>query len=330
MGKFVLRRATEKDIPFIMAYIDAHWKKDHILAKDRVLFEWQYLTNSTVNMIIGVNEHNEIEGILGYIPYSSDSGDYSLALWKANKDTGFLGIKLLFYFMENLKGRCVFCNGINLNTTKAIYERMGFHIGRLVQWYRLDRRENYNVAKIADKNIPEVAQISDINLKRMDSFENFLASSSKKMFSKDFLPYKSRSYIKHRYFDHVSYDYLVYNICDGNKQCDTAVVFRIQKYNNYNVLRLIDVLGDYAKLALLTPQIDMLLKKYDAEYVDLYEYGLADDVLRQAGWTKVGDNDNIIPNYFSPYLLSNIDIHICTTDKNIVLFKGDGDQDRPN
>ena len=99
------------------------------------------------------------------------------------------------------------------------------------------------------------------------------------MFSKELIPYKSREYIKNRYFDHVSYNYIIYNVCQKDILSDTAIVFRIQNYKNSKILRIVDVLGDYKKLALVTGQID---------------------------------------------------IYISTTNENIVLFKGDGDQDRPN
>lgn len=331
MVDYNIRMATEKDIPSIMKYIDINWKKNHILARDRKLFTWQYDMNGKVNMIIGEDLKGNIQGVLGYIPYSTGNNkDYSLALWKANEGTSFLGIRLLLYLMENEKCRCVFCNGINLATTKLIYERMGFEIKKLNQWYRLNNCEHHEVGYIVDKTIPMSQIFSEIKLEKAESFEKFEKNSSKMMFSKELIPYKSREYIKNRYFDHVSYNYIIYNVCQKDILSDTAIVFRIQNYKNSKILRIVDVLGDYKKLALVTGQIDMLLNKYDAEYVDIYEYGLDSDILRNAGWTRVGDNKNIIPNYFAPYLLSNIDIYISTTNENIVLFKGDGDQDRPN
>lgn len=42
------------------------------------------------------------------------------------------------------------------------------------------------------------------------------------------------------------------------------------------------------------------------------------------------DSGNIIPNYLSPYEKSNVDIHYCSSDPKVILFRGDGDQDRLN
>ena len=62
----------------------------------------------------------------------------------------------------------------------------------------------------------------------------------------------------------------------------------------------------------------------------MYEKGVDSNILQKAGWIKLDETDNIIPNYFSPYEQINVDINYCTSDENIVLFRGDGDQDRPN
>jgi hypothetical protein len=40
---------------------------------------------------------------------------------------------------------------------------------------------------------------------------------------------------------------------------------------------------------------------------------------------------NIIPNYFEPFVAENIDIYFFSnTNEKVYIFKGDGDQDRPN
>lgn len=37
-----IRFANRDDIPAIMEFIDAHWKKDHILVRSREIFELTY------------------------------------------------------------------------------------------------------------------------------------------------------------------------------------------------------------------------------------------------------------------------------------------------
>ena len=42
--KYEIRLANENDIDSIMTFIDEHWKKNHILAVDRELFKYEYLS----------------------------------------------------------------------------------------------------------------------------------------------------------------------------------------------------------------------------------------------------------------------------------------------
>ena len=62
----------------------------------------------------------------------------------------------------------------------------------------------------------------------------------------------------------------------------------------------------------------------------MHEAGLDADRLYSAGWINVDETNNTIPNYFSPFRQENIDVYYCSSDKEAVLFRGDGDQDRPN
>lgn len=328
---YTIRFATENDIDSIMRFINENWKKNHILSKDRVLFEWQYMNNNKVNMVLGLDEKQEIQGVLGYIPYdSSDNKDYALSLWKAKSGTSFLGVKLIMFLMDNEPHRHLFCPGINVNTSAGIYHRLGIGTGKMKQWYRLSNLEDYKIAKIESRNIPKYNGINQLSLVKVSSFEEFKDVVDENFISKSVVPYKSFTYLEKRYFNHPTYEYLVYVVRSEKQKAKSAVVLRVQKYNDSIVLRLIDILGDYSQIAYITQEIDCLLYKLGAEYIDMYEIGLDDELLLSSGWLPVGANENIIPNYFAPYTQCNVDINYCSSDKNIVLFKGDGDQDRPN
>ena len=44
-------------------------------------------------------------------------------------------------------------------------------------------------------------------------------------------------------------------------------------------------------------------------------------------------NNQLIPEYFEPFVKKNIDLKLCIFKnkyKNLLIFKGDGDQDRPS
>ena len=66
---YTIRFATKEDIEAIMLFIDRCWRKDHILARDRELFEWQYGgADERVNIVLGLDENGNIQGMLGFIP----------------------------------------------------------------------------------------------------------------------------------------------------------------------------------------------------------------------------------------------------------------------
>ncbi len=331
--EFTIRFAKKSDIDKIMKFIDEFWKKGHILSRDKVLFEWQYGNNDGFNIVIGLDKYDNIQGILGYITYdSSDNKDIALALWKANPSTGFLGLRLLKYLMDKEVYNSIICPGINMKTTSKIYEHVGMKVGTMVQWYRLAKKTNYYIAKVVDNKIPpHIDTENDFNVFEVGSidelkeFYDFRASSLTPC-----IPYKSEQYIDKRYFKHPQYRYRIYAITKNGESVNAAIILRIQNSNGSNALRLIDCLGELKYIEFITEDLDRLMEKFDCEYIDVYEAGIDDGLFISAGWTKVDDEGNIIPDYFHPFELKKIDIHYATSDSSAILFKGDGDQDRPN
>lgn len=329
MGEYKIRYAAYEDIPEIQTFINENWKKNHILARDKILFEWQYTSNK-LDYVLGLDEVGKIQGILGYISYDNNvQRDIALAMWKANSGCSFLGIKLLMFIMKHESYRVLFCSGINMATTKEIYERMGFTIGRMNQWYRLAKRKQYVIAKIENPYIPEYSTCDEADLaeyKTMDELETDFKFDT--YVDSNMVPYKSLTYLKRRYFEHPRYEYKVY----GVKQAETkaVIVIRVQECNGSRAIRFVDCIGNIGQIANITRAIDKLLEIKNAEYIDMYEAGVSGNMLRKAGWINLEETKNIVPNYFSPFEQSNVTVNYCTTDENIVLFRGDGDQDRPN
>ncbi len=64
----------------------------------------------------------------------------------------------------------------------------------------------------------------------------------------------------------------------------------------------------------------------------LLQRGIPSEVWQAAGFTERLEGDgSVIPNYLTPPLLENTEYYYFTNKpENFVLFKADGDQDRPN
>ncbi len=330
MKDCVIRMAVYEDIPAIMRFIDQYWKKGHILATNRELFEWQYTNDKIVNMVIGVDHEDHIQGILGFIPYHSGSDkDLALALWKANHVKSLLGIRLLSYLKKEVQHRNIVCTGINLETTSKIYTQMGMKIGTMTQWYRLASVEDYKVARVTQREIPKV-NLSKNSLQLLNSFEEAKEYFDLYGYDEMHVPYKSAAYLSKRYFHHPIYKYLTYGVKGEDDKYCALIVLRIQAYKDAKIFRFVDCIGNQNVLQTITTELDRIMVENDVEYIDLYEAGLDQEELKKAGWISVKGSGNIIPNYFSPYEQRIVDIHYCTSDKNAVLFRGDGDQDRPS
>lgn len=332
---YTIRFAKKDDTEEIMEFIDRYWRKDHILSRNKTLFDWQYgnADSDRLNIVLGIDENGDIQGMLGFVPYDTGSEkDIALALWKANPSTGFLGIKLIMFLFDNEPHREVVCPGINMDTTSKIYEHLGMSVGAMKQWYRLREMDDYKIAKVTDPTIPAFETPNEPKkLTRLDTINDFDNTFDYKdeAYAKS-IPLKSRAYIEKRYYDHPIYKYILYAASYDGNTADSVFVFRVQECNGSRALRMIDCIGNRDSLRMITGEIDRLLKEYDCEYIDVYEVGISDDVLEYAGWRRVEDEGNIIPDYFSPFEHRKVDIHYSISNADAVLFKGDGDQDRPN
>ena len=98
------------------------------------------------------------------------------------------------------------------------------------------------------------------------------------------------------------------------------------------VVRLVDFIGEDSVLPRLGAALDAILNREGAEYMDCYNAGIPADVWLAAGFTERVEGDGcIIPNYLTPPLHENTEYYYFTNKpENFVMFKADGDQDRPN
>ncbi len=329
---YTIRFAKMDDAEKIMRFINKYWRRGHILAQNKELFLWQYGMDERLSIVIGIDSNDNIHGMLGFVPYdTTECKDIALALWKANPSSGFLGVRLLSFLMKEEPHRYVVCPGVNPDTTRKIYEHAGMFVKEMQHWYRLANKEDYSIANVLNKSIPVIVDHPDYYLKKIE-MEEFLLDSFDihSIEYRNDIPYKSTSYLLKRYFYHPVYSYMVYTVSKKGEKAKTLLVLRVQESEGSRVLRLIDCIGDIYGIEYAMPALDSLLLNMNCEYIDLYEGGLDDAALLRMGWLQVRDSGNTIPDYFSPFEQRNITIYYATSEENVILFKGDGDQDRPN
>ena len=314
-------KLCEKDK--VVDFLNQHWGTIHPLVNNEASFNYYYVDGEWTNFYC-LSDDDGIAAVCGYIKCSEDAhSDIWISIWCAKKGKNGLGLALMGKMQELTGAKVMSCNNIRKNTM-PFYTFLGYHPDEMNHYYRLRDLENYKMAVVNDKNIPECAQpttelveFSDIEevKKHFDNFGN----------SK---PAKDYWYVDKRYFKYPHYQYKVFGVfCEG--VCSSLVVFRVNESEEGYVLRLVDYIGNPADFGSICGHIDRLMEEYDCEFCDCYCFGVDGE---KAGFVlRTADDANIIPNYLNTLLQKNIDYYFFTTStEDFVMFKADGDQDRMN
>lgn len=326
-----IRRAVYEDIPHIMEFMDEHWKPGNILAKDRNFFEWQFVEDGKVNMILGIDEENgTIYGMLGVIVYNgSEHPDVSACTWQTIKSSDpMLGVELLDAMWAEYHYRFACSAGLTKKSIK-INTLLGGVPTQMDHYYRLADIENYKIAVVKNKNIPK-AEKTGYRLERIylpDEMKEIISEEQLKtgIMSKDY------RYIRRRYFEHPVYRYDIWKIVNPQGKAEDVLITREEVIGKHKICKVIDFYGEVEKLGKMAAAFDALMAEKRYEYVDIYSYGVPTTIYENGGFVCCDEtSENIIPNYFHPFVQENIVLRMMEPPaKETVLFRGDGDQDRP-
>ena len=216
------------------------------------------------------------------------------------------------------------CNNISLNILKIL----GFQTGTLSHYFIYNPQiKDPKIIKLYDiKNIfkKKNFNIKNINFREIKKIPRIKVNLSNK-FRKD------HSYLINKYFKHPIYKYSIFEMLKDGKKIGLFVTRNI-RIKKRNIIRIVDYIGDLKNLTYLPSVIFDLVKKKNSEYADFffndnpkYKKHLKNFFENQY------DKENIIPNYFEPFVKKNIILNYAiNTKKFIPIFKGDCDQDRPN
>ena len=306
----------------LFSFLKENWNNNHIYLKDKKYFDYEFSDNS--NFILAKNE-DKIVATLGYFDYDN-KGDIWTVIWK-NSGKMDDGLKCL-QFLLNASYKSVSSCGINKKTI-PIYEFLGINTGRLKHFYILNQElEEYNIAKISEKNIKKIETKDVEDLIEVESIDELLKLINYQELKK-YNFYKSPEYFNKRYFKH---PYYKYHILLKSKNANSILVYRIIKVNGGSCIRIMDFLGDEKEFNELTNYLVAKMLKEKHEYIDIYEVGIEDEILEDSGFIeRIEEDSNIIPNYFEPFVQKNIEIYYMSNcNSKFRIFKGDGDQDRPS
>lgn len=333
---YEFRLADMKDIGRIMEFIREKWSEKHILAHDRAFFDYEFVHGGTVHFILAIDKKtNQIGALQGYIPNSYDKLRLNIygAITRTSPDVKlpFLGMELRKRLKDILKYESFSGTTLNPRTLRPLIKKFESEktVGLFEHYYRLNSNGEYKIGKIADRKSIQF-KISDRKLQRLSSMEE-LERQFDLTERYPHLPFKDKEFFERRYYNHPIYQYMVWGIEDVKGKISCIFVAKEVRCNDSVILRCIDLIGDVKEFAYIGHEIQQLMEVNQYEYVDFLLSGMPEQVMKDAGFImKTKEDTNIIPNYFEPYVCENVDAWYEKTIPDMILFKGDGDQDRPN
>lgn len=333
--KYDIRLAKYDEVNEIMSFIDKYWKKGHLLARNRDFFEYEMVVDGQVNFIIAKDRQtNEICGLHGFLPASKDKSKLDIwgSIWKVCPGSmGFLGVEIVKRAYELTGTRNFLSIGGNPQTTVLINKKVLKldDIGKMQHFYCLSKKKQYKIAKVEHYEPFVINNNFQVNVIQIQNFCDIKKNFDFNIIENN-IPYKDEWYIFHRFFENPIYKYIVYGLKTDkdNSKIEGLLFCREQEYNGEKVLRIVDYIGVDKLFSGLSLFFKEKLQYY--EYIDFYCYNFDNEIVKAAGMIELMDDDsNIIPNYFNPFVLQNIDIWVGTPKGKSKFFKADGDQDRP-
>lgn len=319
-----------------MSFIKKHWDKNHIMGSDYNFFCYEFLKKKFVNFILAFSKENKkLEAIQGFIPYGYKKGAHvcgSITCVTKQSKTPYLGLETM-KTMLRLTSPKTYCGiGTNPKTmlplVKKYFKR---HVGLMDHFYILNSNiKIFKIAKIIYKSYlgKKINKNNQLILKEINDFKFLKNNFNFKKNYKNF-PIKNISFIRKRYFEHPIYNYLCYGIFNEKLNLISFLIARENTYKKSKILNIVDFRGNPKNLSRISFDLIKILEKNKYEYIDILCSGLKEKYLRSSGFIRKENDKIIIPNYFDPFIKKNVEIWYEKSDKNLILFKGDADADRP-
>lgn len=267
----------------------------------------------------------------GYIlANTAPQPDVWVSVWVAAKGHNGIGLELMNALPELLHANVLACNNIRPNTC-TFYRFLGWEADRMHHYYRLNTPGpgGYQLAKPFAPVILPVQ--SGLALQRVESAAELIPLGMPPL---PHTPKKDIWYLRRRYFHYPHFTYDVWAAMLDGKLAAYLVTRTVPAADTgyATVLRLVDFIGPDEALPLLGSALDRLLHQENAEYIDCYNVGIPAAIWRDTGFCeRLPDDGTIIPNYLTPPLWENTEYYYFTNKpEGFVMFKADGDQDRPN
>jgi hypothetical protein len=333
-----IKPCSEGDVDAVRRFIDTHWQRGHILARDESLLRWQFdesrtKTNSRQGLSILLAWHEErIVGMLGRISFDLNvRGTVVPGVWLSHWLTipevraHGVGLSLLWAIQKSEFG-AVFVLGVN-KTAGKVYAALGFEIlPGLPRWIGVVdvERSARLLAEVIPgteiQNLDEMCAQYRVDMGSAGSSHpevNVVEWSEPLAAAWDFCwthqlaptllsPSKDASYLRRRYIDHPTFRYeirLALETRTGNVL--GLAVFRVEKIRERKekVLRVLEFLATPEAERALALSLIQAAQSHDTVFADFYcTSGRAAHALELIGFRRAAaaDNGTGFPARFQP------------------------------
>ena len=333
MKKIVIKQAALNEKKKIVEFIKNHWNNEHILTKEKKIFDYYYVEKKRLNFLIA-KDKKKIVGILGFIKDEKYSNEPNSIIWtsilKSLKNYPTIGILLVNKLVNKFKKSDIGCMGNNIQSEK-LFKLLGFFTNTLNHYFIINPKyHNFNFVKfLSEKRIllgkkkPNLKiSYNFLNKKNISKVANF-------NFNK-----KNNSFIINKYLKNKFYNYKIISTNNQEKKIECIIVFRVIKIKNSKCIRVVDCVGNFKNIIILLYLFHELLIRYKAEHLDFYtSLNISLALLKYINKNYFKKN-LIVPNYFEPLVQENIKIkygiYYRRERKKYLFFKGEGDSERPN
>lgn len=338
-----VRLCEAHEIGLVMKFLHEHWARDHVLARDRALMDWQHeRQDGRYNFIIASRGGDSgLLAVLGFIPTSRYDPQLAeqtvwLALWKVRPDAAAagLGLAMLRHLTSMHGDSAVGVVGIGPAEHLGMYRALRFATGHLSQHYILnDSVTDFRIARVPVRPASGAPRSGGASLRLLaDDDLRDDGALARRLRDESTIPRKSARYFRSRFFNHPVYTYELYAVEAGDRV--GIVATRLAVHEGRSALRIVDYLGSESLFGEIGAGVQELLQSTGAEYADVWNAGFSPSTFAEAGFAKVEPEGAIvIPNYFEPFLQRNGRISYAlrsTLSRPLAIFRADGDQDRPN
>ena len=327
----------------LIDFLRDSWRSNHPLVASPDLLDWQYLQEGRYNFVVANHlESDKFHGVLGLISpgYFSegaieDGEDIWLSIWKVDKglaEKSTLGLELLQFVRSHFLPNSTSAIGINLEVAK-LYRVLGCKVASLRQFFVLNSELlHFEIARIEEGGEPrvpaeglEVGKSNPLRIKEVEERDLHKLSSIIALSSSG----KDIEYVLGRFTQHPRYTYRFFSVERDRKPVSLFVVRKIF-INQASCLRIVDFIGIQSVLSSLGHELQKLLSSEGSEYIDLMVSGIDGDVIQRIGFVECSE-ENFVPHLFEPFVREISTVRFAVFDrKDLVVFKGDSDLDRPN